>query len=515
MGGKALSRPSVRLPAAEFVVVRADVLARLATCPALATCRFAPVPAYRDKPDYGDLDVLVADGPTQPRDSESESDDEAYDGVAARRKRAGILFDTAEIARALNAVETVRTGGPVTSYGIMLAPTRSAAAQVTPAAHVAAADTADSGRLFQVDLIAVRPAAFDFTLAYYAFNDLGAIIGAVARRLGFKLSSDGLHFVVGRADHNTAADIKADRGTNSFDDGLGDIPDGHALSDLPGLQQEDVLVSRDWDACLDFLGYDPTVFRRAFTAATANDFHDSSKTVGSDAGCDDDNSGSANAFRNPEDLFRFAVSSIYFSPSLFLPATADGAITDDNANTSTAPAPAVSGKARRRRLARPVFAAFVEWLAARHTLAPPAAEALPATTTAAATITGAALARARREFPRFDTRLSRTASRRAAAAIARSKLAAAQIAAVAATGAAGPTLGMAMRRSRERFSAAAGEDSGGGGGRSHYAVIAEMSDREVVDVVIEEARRAVREAAEGVGGSAGDDVGGETKGLVE
>ncbi len=140
MGGKALSKPSVRLPKNRYLEVESFVLNELTS---RYPGRWAAVPAYRDKPDFGDLDILASDFPgPQP------------------------------VSETLDAIEVVNNG-PVSSMGILLAE-----------------------GLFQVDFIKIPKSAFDFGLRYLAFNDLGNLIGRLAHAAGFKLGHLGLFYVV-------------------------------------------------------------------------------------------------------------------------------------------------------------------------------------------------------------------------------------------------------------------------------------------------------------------------------
>jgi len=144
MGGKALSKPSVRLLSDRYFEVEERVVEQLREVVPEGV-RVAAVEAYRCKPSFGDLDVLV----------------ERYDG-----------FDPFALAEALNATEVVRNGD-VTSVGVEV----------------------DEG-VFQVDLIKAQPESFEFNFRYFSFNDMGNLLGRVAKRMGFKFGHNGFRYLV-------------------------------------------------------------------------------------------------------------------------------------------------------------------------------------------------------------------------------------------------------------------------------------------------------------------------------
>ncbi len=154
MGGHALSQVSVRLAAINYTRLAEDCIAQLKA--RFPDNRIEMVEAYRDKPDFGDLDLLI----------ESTG------------------FDPHQAAAALNAMEIVRNG-PVTSIGIPVRPDL----------------PATEGNLFQVDLIKVPLDEFDASRAYFAWNDLGNLCGRLAHSMGLKLGHDGLSYTWRHGDH--------------------------------------------------------------------------------------------------------------------------------------------------------------------------------------------------------------------------------------------------------------------------------------------------------------------------
>lgn len=160
-----------------------DMSARL--CEALTAFhpgRAEPVQAYRAKPDFGDIDVLVERGT-------------GVSGVDIAAKLADRLGD----------VTSVSHNGPVSSL---------------------------LWRGVQCDLVFVQPDEYDFACAYFAWNDLGNLMGRVAHKMGFKYGHKGFLYPLRYGDYHVA----------------------------------DILVSRDVDAVARFLGYEPERLRGGFDA---------------------------------------------------------------------------------------------------------------------------------------------------------------------------------------------------------------------------------------------------------
>lgn len=180
MGGQALKTVcTTRLPADVYFPLAADVVSRLlALFPGLCA---QTIPAVRTKPDFGDLDVLIA------------HPDPTWRLDAARQS---------VLAKAFEATEMV-SNGPVLSFDV----------------------GAPGDTHFQVDLIRVDADAFPFALGYFGHNDLGNLLGRVARSAEFKLAHTGLYKVLRDQDD-------------------------------PSRYVTDVLVTSHWSQALDFLGYD-------------------------------------------------------------------------------------------------------------------------------------------------------------------------------------------------------------------------------------------------------------------
>lgn len=104
----------------------------------------------------------------------------------------------------------------------------------------------------QFDFITVPHWESEFAYTYFAFNDLGNLMGRVAHKMGFKYGHSGLYYPL-------------TIGTNRV---------------------EDILMSRDVAQVFTFLGYDHTRWLSGFNTL--------------------------------EDVFKFAASSKYFSPDIYL-----------------------------------------------------------------------------------------------------------------------------------------------------------------------------------------------------
>ncbi len=146
MGGKALSKPSVRFPRAVFTTFALHVLRALER--AFPSVGFSVTRPLKAKDDFGDLDILYGAA-------------EAIDVSAAMHVLGGVEFFREK-------------NSPVTSIG------------------VPAVDGYEDGSLFQVDLIQVPEDCMAFANCYFAFNDLGGLIGVPASKLGFSLGRSGL-----------------------------------------------------------------------------------------------------------------------------------------------------------------------------------------------------------------------------------------------------------------------------------------------------------------------------------
>ncbi len=222
MGGNALSVPGIRLLANDYATL--DESIRFLISRVMPESRVVVIPSYFDKPDFGDIDVLV---------SVPEGATVDYRAIA------DVLFVRIEPYpenrqdEARKTVEIVRNG-EVTSFGMPLV-----------------------AGTFQVDLIESSEQSFDFALRYFAFNDLGNLLGRIAHKAGFKLGQYGLIY---------------------------------PLRDKTGNLIEEIMVTRDWSHALEFLGYDPVQYEQGFNGG----------------------------FKKLTDIFWFALESRYCNRNIYL-----------------------------------------------------------------------------------------------------------------------------------------------------------------------------------------------------
>lgn len=190
MGGNALSNPSPRLRATEYRSFADGVLRDFRA--AFPNDSMAELPSYFEKPDFGDMDVLIASGGD-------------YAPGLAR-----VALCATEMAR----------NGDVTSFGVPL----------LPLTHP-----------FQVDLISVPPKSFGFAAGYFSFNDLGNLLGRVAHKAGFKLGHLGLLYVVREMDNadHVLAEIPVTQDWNHALRLLGYDPASYAVGATQGFRTLD------------------------------------------------------------------------------------------------------------------------------------------------------------------------------------------------------------------------------------------------------------------------------------
>ncbi|MFA5633323.1 MAG: hypothetical protein WC997_17620 [Porticoccaceae bacterium] len=148
MGGRAIQNAR-RVTVIEYHTLVDKVSALLRQT--LPGVRFEVIPAYRAKPDFGDMDILV-DRITLPPDWPQE-------------------------VEAAFASKEVVANGPVRSFEF---------------------------EGFQVDLITVKTMEFEFALGYFGWNDLGNLIGRIAHKYGFKFGHNGLFYPLRDGDYLVA-----------------------------------------------------------------------------------------------------------------------------------------------------------------------------------------------------------------------------------------------------------------------------------------------------------------------
>lgn len=156
MGGNAMKHVGVtRKSAAEYLELTNRVIATLGALFPLLRC--APIAAYGQKDSFGDSDILI------------ESD--------------RLPADWLDIVQTAFKPQDMIVNGAVVSFDF-------------------------DG--MQVDLIATPAAQFAFAQTYYAFNDLGNLMGRIAHKMGLKYGHDGLWKQL-REDDQVYADILVTR----------------------------------------------------------------------------------------------------------------------------------------------------------------------------------------------------------------------------------------------------------------------------------------------------------------
>lgn len=111
-------------------------------------------------------------------------------------------------------------------------------------------------RGFQVDLLPVRREEFTWTSNYYAFNDLGNLVGRIAHKMGLKFGHDGLWYCLYNPLNPT-----------------------HVFAEIR-------VTLHGWDRALKLFGLDPARYHAGFDRLT--------------------------------DVFEYVSSSAYFNPDIFL-----------------------------------------------------------------------------------------------------------------------------------------------------------------------------------------------------
>lgn len=186
MGGNALRLVGVetrRLSAAEFVTTEAEAVKIVRAC--FPNRRVETIPAYAQKPDFGDVDILLEAG------GGAEGLDDGWP------ERMAAAFGSRGFYRSK---------------------------------VVGCAEASFDFNGFQVDIVLAGANAIDHTRKYYSYNDLGNMIGCVAKAAGFKVGFKGMFL---------------------------ELRDG---TEFVG----DVLVSRDWEREMEFFGFDSKRWSKGF-----------------------------------------------------------------------------------------------------------------------------------------------------------------------------------------------------------------------------------------------------------
>lgn len=191
MGGNAFPKLSdriVRLSAPDFIIFQDKTVNKLRQMDGEnPRAIFLEIISYHNKPSFGDLDIIY----TQFLEN-------------------SILPSPTDFMEALGAVDMVRNG-PVTSYAVPY----------------------KKDKLFQVDLIRVGIDEFDSAYSYFAYNDLGNLLGRIFHRAGFKLGHTGMAYVIRNEQESS-----------------------HVL--------KEVVVTHSWKLALEFAGYDYLTWLQGF-----------------------------------------------------------------------------------------------------------------------------------------------------------------------------------------------------------------------------------------------------------
>lgn len=159
MGGNALTQVKTeRIDKDQYSMAVAEVKSWVTW---LTDGQCTDILAYAEKDTFGDIDILYTD-----------SNDGKY------------LYQ--EIESSSRFPQVVRNGS------------------ITSIPWVISYPLQDEPRYVQVDLIRVPDDVFDFSFYYFAYNDLGNLIGKVAHAAGFKFGMNGLEYVVRDGNYKVA-----------------------------------------------------------------------------------------------------------------------------------------------------------------------------------------------------------------------------------------------------------------------------------------------------------------------
>ena len=162
MGGTALKNTETRrYDRDEYFKLEADVVAKLKA--AFPFSRVEAVKAYRTKPSFGDMDVLV------------EVVNNDWFSQSCREDVIKQTFSPNQLVK----------NGSVVSFDY---------------------------RQFQIDILFTPTIEFNTAADYFAWNDLGNFVGRLSHKLGFKYGHDGLSFVFRDGDYEFAT-ISVSRNT--------------------------------------------------------------------------------------------------------------------------------------------------------------------------------------------------------------------------------------------------------------------------------------------------------------
>lgn len=188
MGGNALKEVNTkRLDKEQFDKCTKEVLSFLKEN--FPTAEIGAIPAYKTKSSFGDLDVMIS----------SEGMEEGG-GPAHMRSILKNKFHSRQENK----------NGNVLSFEYR--------------------NNEKEERGFQVDIINIPRHSFNFAYHYFAFNDLGNLMGRISHKMGLKFGHDGLHLPLRDGDYNYAT----------------------------------VLITRNYRDAISFLGFDNERYKQGF-----------------------------------------------------------------------------------------------------------------------------------------------------------------------------------------------------------------------------------------------------------
>ena len=163
MGGNALSVPTRRINAQEYTQLASQLCERLRTD---FHARAEDVPAYRQKPDFGDVDIVL------------EHDVQSNMAILGQKYYHDNLMEWA--TKHFHARQFHRNNSAL-SFDARQSP--------------------DDEEGVQVDLILTPKEDIDAALGYYGYNDLGNLVGRIAHKMGLVFGHQGLLYYVQEGDH--------------------------------------------------------------------------------------------------------------------------------------------------------------------------------------------------------------------------------------------------------------------------------------------------------------------------
>lgn len=144
MGGNALGFETLRLNANEYHKL-AEVITDIVPGAVL-------IPSYRQKPNFGDMDLLYEKGLIEPYELKFRL--EEHFELQGESKNGDVLSVGVNVVVPYSTLET-----------------------------------------FQLDFIGVPADSFNFSYNYFSYNDMGNLLGRVARRIGLKFGHKGLFYI--------------------------------------------------------------------------------------------------------------------------------------------------------------------------------------------------------------------------------------------------------------------------------------------------------------------------------